>query len=545
MQNFTEKELLEQIKNLQEELQKIKKQKKYWIVWEEKSENIDKDLLPILEEQKDLRIEETENKPYNLIIEWDNFYALSVLQNTHKNKIDVIYIDPPYNTGNKDFIYNDNYVDKEDSYRHSKWLSFMSKRLELAKNLLKDDWVIFISIDDNEFAQLKLLCDEIFGERNFEWNLIWKTKTAAKWVPTINMLVTNHDYVLVYSKSKNFCFRWEDRDLEKFWNSDNDPRWPWKADNMKSTVSNNFFTITNPENWFSYTKNWAFSQSSIENMIKENKILWPKDENWTPRQKRFLSEMKNETTPLRTLIWEFQSETATNKLKDLFLGEKKFDFPKHTEFMKLIINQASNPNSTILDFFAWSWTTWHAVLELNKEDGWNRQFILCSNRENTKENPEKNICRDITYERNKRVIQGYTNAKWEQVEWLWWNLRYYKTEFIPKNKSIDDLRDSFINKCDDLLCIKENTFTKVNFWEEIPELKIFKNKNNFTVILYDIFYLKKLITLLKLMEDKKINLYIFSQSKNIYEEELEDFTNITFANIPNEILETYKKIFGL
>lgn len=204
-----------------------------------------------------------------------------------------------------------------------------------------------------------------------------------------------------------------------------------------------------------------------------------------------------------------------------------------------------NKNSIILDFFAWSGTTWHAVLELNKEDGWNRQFILCSNTEATAENPEKNICKNITYERNKRVITGYTNAKWEQIEWLGWNLRYYKTEFIPKNESLDDLRYSFIQKCDDLLCIKENTFTKVDFGKKIAELKIFKNKNNFTIILYDILYFSELKKIIENLEDKNISLYIFSQNKNMFEEEFENFENLHFANIPDEILETYQKIFGL
>lgn len=546
MQKFTEKELLEQIKSLQEELQRLKRQKKYWIVWEKKVENIDRSLLPIVEEQKDLRIKDSENKPYNLIIEWDNFHSLSVLQNTHKRKIDVIYIDPPYNTGNKDFIYNDDYVDKEDSYRHSKWLSFMKKRLELAKNLLKDDWVIFISIDDNEFAQLKLLCDEIFGEKNFVDCISWDKKSSAKWVPPVNMIVNTHEYILAYQNSEKFSFLWEARSLDWFSNPDNDDRWPWRNTNIKSTIKSNDekFSITDPETWNIFTDTWAFSKKELERLIEKKYLIFPKNKNWQVRRKEFFHEFKNQNIPIKSSWWLFDNQKNTEMLKSMF-WLNIFNNPKPLSLLKYLLKVTSKPNSTILDFFAWSGTTWHAVLELNKEDGWNRQFILCSNRENTQENPEKNICRDITYERNKRVIQGYTNAKWEKIEWLWWNLRYYKTEFIPKNKSIDDLRDSFINKCDDLLCIKENTFTKVNFWEEIQELKIFKNKNNFTVILYEIFYFRKLTHILKLMEDKKVSLYIFSQSKNIFEEELEDFTNITFADIPNEILETYKKIFGL
>ncbi len=160
-------ELLARIKELEEENRNLRNDKKYGLIWEDKPEEFNeksRDSLPILREDTSLGIDDSENKPYNIIIEWDNYHSLSALSYTHQGKIDVIYIDPPYNTGNKDFIYNDAYVDKEDSYRHSKWLSFMNKRLVLAKNLLKDDGVIVISIDDNEFAQLKLLCDEIFGE---------------------------------------------------------------------------------------------------------------------------------------------------------------------------------------------------------------------------------------------------------------------------------------------------------------------------------------------------------------------------------------------
>ncbi len=183
-------------------------------------------------------------------------------------------------------------------------------------------------------------------------------------------------------------------------------------------------------------------------------------------------------------------------------------------------------------------------MELNKKDLWNRQFILCSSKENTKSEPEKNICKNITYERNKRIIEWYTNSKWERIEWLGWNLRYYTTEFIKADKSIDDLRYSFINMCDDLLCIKENTFTKVKLKNTIPELKLFKKNNKYTAILYDIHYFKDLMKLLKII-DWEISVYIFSLSKEIFEEELEYLNkNITVKNIPDDILQTYKKIFN-
>jgi len=188
-------------------------------------------------------------------------------------------------------------------------------------------------------------------------------------------------------------------------------------------------------------------------------------------------------------------------------------------------------------------------MELNKEDWGSRQFILCSSRENTKSEPEKNICRDITFERNRRVIEWYTNSKWEEIEGLGGKLRYYTTEFIKADKSIDDLRYSFINMCDDLLCIKENTFCAIPLplgearWGLTSYLKLFKNKNKYTAILYDIHHFEDLRKLLEIL-DWKISVYIFSLSKDIFEEELEYLGNkIEIANIPDDILQTYKKIF--
>lgn len=556
MQNSREIELLNQIKDLQEQIKNLKKQKKYGLVWEEKEEKIDKNLLPIFSENPNLRIEDSENKPYNLIIEGDNFYTLSVLQNTHKGKIDVIYIDPPYNTGNKDFIYNDDYVDKEDSFRHSKWLSFMEKRLKLAKNLLKDDGVIFISIDDNEFAQLKMLCDEVFGEENFISNLIWKKTENIKM--DSQFISINTEYILLYKKLERKSLNKRFSDLERY--NLEDEKWKYylrKMDSKSSTYSKWMDYVIEYE-WQKFYAWWSyenFLKRQDNPKVKDATWLWSKQkfedwlENWEVIIKNWNVYNKvrydwNAKKPYVSFFDNVSWQTWQKNLDNIF-WERIFDHPKPELLIKDFLKISSKPNSIILDFFAWSGTTWHAVLELNKEDGWNRQFILCSNTEATAENPEKNICKNITYERNKRVITGYTNAKWEQIKWLGWNLRYYKTEFIPKNESLDDLRYSFIQKCDDLLCIKENTFTKVDFGKKIAELKIFKNKNNFTIILYDILYFSELKKIIENLEDKNISLYIFSQNKNMFEEEFENFENLHFANIPDEILETYQKIFGL
>lgn len=367
----------------------------------------------------------------NVFITGDNLDALKHLENAYSGKVDVIYIDPPYNTGSDGFVYADNFKFSDDDFKeklnlteeeisrvralsgkssHSAWLTFMLPRLMVAKRLLSDTGVIFISIDDNELYQLKMLCDEIFTENNFEGNLIWKTKTAAKGVPTTNMLVNNHDYIIVYSSKNTFSFLGENRDISKFTNPDNDPRGPWKADNMKSTISTNYFEIEMPKTGWKFTKNWAFSKDSMNKMIKENKIIWPSSKTGTPRQKRFLSEMTNSTTPIKTLFGEYQSETATNNLKVLFDDVKLFNFPKPVPLVKYLIKQSSQKDSLILDFFAGSATTADAVMQLNKEDGGNRKYILVQLPEKVSKNSEaeKAGYKTIDQISRERIIRAAT-----------------------------------------------------------------------------------------------------------------------------------------
>ncbi|MEA3304501.1 MAG: DNA methyltransferase, partial [Patescibacteria group bacterium] len=206
---------------------------------------------------------------------------------------------------------------------------------------------------------------------------------------------------------------------------------------------------------------------------------------------------------------------------------------------------ASSHNSIILDFFAGSGTTGHAVMELNKEDGGNRKFILCSNQESTPEAPEKNICRDITYERNKRVIEGYTDSKGKEVEGLGGNLNYYTTEFIKTEKSTDDLRMKFIHRCDEILCIKEDTFKKVALKTDIKSLHLYERTDTYTAILYDVLDFESLKKLLGVL-NKPVSVYVFSLAENeIFYKEIEDIDrDIQIRTIPSEILQVYKKIFN-
>lgn len=393
--------------------------KKYGLVWEEHAEMVEEEMktkIPVFVEDETKKIVgNPESEDYNFLLEGDNLHSLHLLKKTHAGKIDVIYIDPPYNTGNKDFIYNDKIVDKTDGYSHSKWLSFMSKRLEIAKDLLSQEGVILVSIDENEQSQLKLLMDEIFGEQNFVESIVWDKKSSAKGVPPRNMMVGVHEYILAYQVSDNFRFLGEKRDESGFKNPDNDPRGPWRGSNIKSTTKSvdEAFTITNPNTGESYTNTWAFSKETLEKMIKEDRIIW----NNMPRQKEFLNNMKNDKKALKSDWGVFDNQKTTMFLKKL-LPTVQFNNPKPLELMKYLVEVAVPENSTILDFFAGSGTTAQAIIE----SGGNRKFILATNNEN-------NIAQDITYARLTKLYEGtdfYEPKKF--------NLKYFKTDFVVKEE---------------------------------------------------------------------------------------------------------------
>lgn len=552
--------LQQKIKDLELQLKKAKDNSGYWLKREEKPEIFEEraqNALPVLKEDKNLLIDNKSDLDH-IIIEWDNYHALSALNYTHKWKIDVIYIDPPYNTWNKDFIYNDDYVDPEDTYRHSKWISFMSKRLKLAKNLLTDEGVIFISIDDNEQANLKLLCDEIFWENSFINNFMW---LHWKWKKNKQSRTLQQYCIAYWKRNRNdLPERSMIRKAQwKFSNPDCDPRWDRFSGSISfseersNKKSDKYFEIVSPS-WIQWKRQRMCTKEEMDAYLADNRIYFgsaPEYSN-TPRLKIFPDD-ENELIPDNLLdnCWTTRkAQKDLDKIIDTTTNEKgkivpKFDNPKPPELISHLINITNkNDNITILDFFAWSWTTWHAVLDLNKQDWWHRKFILCSNRENTSENPDKNICKDITYERVKKVMQWYTNSKWENIEWLgWWNLRYYTTEFIQNKKSTDDLRQGFIYLCDELLCIKEDTFYEYKSVFLSDKLKCYHKNNHYTVILYDIREMEKLQNLLSNIGGE-ISVYIFSLSWDSCEEELQQFSNkITIENIPDDILETYKKIF--
>lgn len=538
---------------LEKELKLLKKNKNYGLFWKEKPEEFEertKDSFPVLEEVKELEITQNEISA-NIIIEWDNYHTLSVLSYTHRWQVDVIYIDPPYNTGNKDFIYNDHYVDREDDFRHSKWLSFMEKRLKLAKDLLKETGVIFISIDDNEQAQLKLLCDEIFSEASFHWMITWKKKDIP-----VNIGMARHnlqskmEYVLVYSRSTKIDHPWFNTEwgkerlfphLDNFWKScrlENILKWSAWAANRETLK----FDIL----WFSppHWKQWQIWKDTMEDLLKQNpprlilykgtpkRVVYPEDEWASDGVNTFWSHLETGT-----------ASAGKKLLSDILIEWKDFDTVKPIDLIEQLIYRAWNKNALILDFFAWSGTTGHAVLALNKEDGGNRRFILCSSREDTADNPKKNICRDITYERVKRVVKWYTNTKWENIEGLGGNIRYLKTDFIQKQKWMDNIRHCMVERCSEMLCLKEN------IWQRIEDISnenmwFYKREDKYLAILFSLFQFEDFSKMIRTF-DKSVAIYVFSRGQMTKD----DFDGIqvpySVEEIPDPILAVYKTIFWL
>ena len=543
--NQTKEKLLAEIDRLKKEL---KKKKKYGLVWEDKPEDVVemcKEKLPVLKEVKSKEIITDKNKPMNLLIEGDNYHALSVLNYTHKGKIDVIYIDPPYNTGKaKEWKYNDKYVDENDGYKHSKWLNMMEKRLLLAKNLLKKSGTIFISIDDNELYQLKLLADKIFKENNFEL-MIWDKVTGNTNAGSGKMKITyrfrkDHEYIVCIYLNKNEVKFVKPLGLKEvkneYGNIDNDPRGNWMSceickSEVKSIVGGkNYFTFKTPFKK-EITRQWHYSKDELETLIKDNRIYFGNG-NIIPRLKKFLNE-ESEITPT-SIIQNLASTTdGNNEGKEIGFN---FENPKPSKFIKYLLSLivSNNKNAIILDYFAGSGTTGHAVLALNKLDEGNRKFILCTNNENK-------ICEEITYPRVQKVIKGYLkNGNGEKVVGLGGNLKYFKTDFVDYKESTDRNKIKLTKEAVEMLCVKEGTFESVLNNEDY---KIFKNHDHYAGIIFDQLAIENFKKEIKGIKDK-ISVYIFSLGDDSFEDEFEDIKQkVKLSPIPEAILKVYRRIY--
>lgn len=532
------------------EIEEILTEKKYGLVWEEHSERVDQEIekhIPILEEEKELKIKNCEENTYNFLIEGDNLHSLKLLEKTHKGKIDLIYIDPPYNTGNKDFIYNDSFVEKDDSFKHSKWLSFMSKRLKIARNLLSNKGFIFISIDDNEYPQLKILCDEIFEESNYEKTDYLQVRYSDKTLKSDMKYHKQIEQVLVYRKSvkaqpylksvdynyDKFIYYFEELEKGKEVFLGNKKVEIFNNNQYrlhKSSVGNKDYlkeiwatgTILNGNSSGRFFRDYLADRKEIDGLGTLYKVYdigddsheyryftGPKKANAT-KGKYYqgvpVEKLEENSEIFKPIVNFFDMSPDFGNIRH----EGNISFNSGKKPIKLIkqyLEYFKEKNITVLDFFAGSGTTGHAVIQLNKEDGGNRKYILCTNNEN-------NICKDITYNRLKNIQDELPH-----------NLKYFKTGFISKFSEESSIKDILISKIIPLIeleyfCEVDGINTKIILSEE--EFDEFLNNTN----------LKENITLFVSSE-----ILISAKQKNILSKK-----NIKLIEIPeyyyrNELME--------
>ena len=524
----------------------LRSQKKYGLVWEDKPEDVERRLeteLPVLKEVPSRAIiSDNPDAPNHILIEGDNLEALATLAYTHAGKIDVIYIDPPYNTG-KEFIYNDNFYEKksglvtsDDPYKHSKWLSFMNKRLLIAKKLLSDRGVIFISIDDNEMANLKLLCDNIFGEHNFLGEFIHQ---RAKGGGQAKHIVKGHDYILCYAHDANIASISRPKVIQQGIVLHNGIECLRNDDVIRKTFGK-------------YDKSLGDRRCFYEELL-QYKGQAKKDEiDELIAKGTYCLELNK--TGMHTIVEYIPVSSARSKHYSIIkvlseigkqeleeLGITNFDYPKPLELIRLLTGSIYDENAIILDFFAGSGSTLHAVMQLNAEDGGKRTCILCTNNEN-------GICENVTYERNKRVIEGYTKPNGEFVEGLHDNnLRYYRTAFIGRRRTPQNMR-RLMSLATDMLCIKENLYTERDEFAGMPTLengfRYFTDGKKWMLIIYNEESIYKIVDALENMDvAAPIVTYVFSPANDPWRSEFETVADkVTLTALPAAIYNAYRRV---
>ncbi len=520
--------------------------------------------FPILKETKGKEITGDKGKPVNLLIEGDNYHSLAVLNFTHHESVDFIYIDPPYNTGARDWMYNNNYVDITDPFRHSKWLSLMYKRLKLAKNLLKEDGIICVTIDDNELAPLWMLMNEIFDEFSHLGTVVIRNNPKGRM--TARKVSLTHEYALFFGKSplatiKKLPIAPEEKTHN--YKKDEDGSWylpvnlrkqgvDSTATNRKGKLSERYYPIYfDPKTKQISTKKksiveilpidqrgekriWRRSKDVIDEMY-ENGDLWvQKTKGGYQVYFKFRGGLEGQ---MPKSIWHdakySASEYGTQILDSIMGSREMFQYPKSPYAVRDCILAGTNrKDALILDFFAGSGTTGQAVLELNKEDSGNRQFILCTNNEN-------NICTDVCYPRLKKIIKGYKNTKDENVAGLGGNLKYFVCDFVEAEPT-DRNKRKLVSESTEMLCIRENAFDLV---QNESDFKIFKNSDKYLGI---VFYEEAIDDFKKAIKKIKghFNTYVFSLGDDPHEKQFTDVkSKVTLCAIPEVILKVYREIF--
>lgn len=428
--------------------------KKYGLIWEEHEEEVDKKMInniPVFVEDLEKEIISNPDDKCNFLIEGDNLHSLYLLEKTHKESIDLIYIDPPYNTGNEDFIFDDKIIDKTDNYRHSKWLSFMHKRLKMAKSLLSNQGVLFISIDDNEYATLKILCDEIFDESNFIASYLWK-KTDTP--PSLsNKVRKKYEYILCYGKNVDFKHKFSqgiidggDAPLLNSGNPKKEVIFPkgsvhfnipdgiYKNDDSLKIELLDDVIVKNGinENDFRANGTWKWSKETIINEVSTGTFFLIKSNKFSMRyQRNVIDSVKIPQNNINDELGVGTNEDATKEIKEIFNSTDIFSYPKPTSLIKFLIKMTNkNKNITILDFFAGSGTTGQAVLELNQQDDGDRKFILCTDN-------SKNIDAIGEYLYTLKLINKKPN-KTDKNEYKKWCIKvkeFYESEKFFKYKT--------------------------------------------------------------------------------------------------------------
>lgn len=364
----------------------------------------------------------------NLIIKGDNLHALKALLPTHAGKVDVIFIDPPYNTGNKEWAYNDdvrapmiqewldsNPIGIEDGLRHDKWCAMMWPRLRLLAELLSEEGVIFLCIDDNEVERLKALCSEIFGEDAFISQFVWRSRLSEDTRSKSGVSI-DHEYVLCFGGQSNARLRGAEKDSTKFANPDRDERGPWRSADLTGLASrdrrpNLHYDLVNPSTGINYgcpSKGWRFDPKTMAHKITEGRVLWPTEQKGRPRHKLFEAEIKNKFKGLSSLLMQFNTAIGTKEVTEI-LGTSDFVYPKSTALVRYLLEQTTSEDGIVLDSFAGTGTTAHAVLAANLRDGNNRRFILVE---------MEDYADRLTAERVRRVIKGYDFTGTQKTELL-------------------------------------------------------------------------------------------------------------------------------
>lgn len=568
----------------------VNTKKKYGLVWEDKPEEVEEQLrdnLPVLKEVKDKAIINGEDNPNHILIEGDNLHALTALTFTHEGKIDVIYIDPPYNTGNKDFKYHDTFkddaefIDKEHPFRHSTWLSFMNKRLKIAKRLLNNKGIIFISIDDNEFCQLKMLCDEIFGENNCENIFTIKVRHENRILRQDIRYHQTTEYLLAYRKTGEFTppRRTNERDV------DNDYKFNIVINNPPSKIesiggydveiyeSSSYSLIqTNPGEGelksYSIRGSLITQSGSASEFYEKNLRERKSQDGFNTLYKvinmgtrgdglgyRFIMQPPNSS--VRNGIY-FQGKPIKSKVDTGLPYPNFFDFvnefnnvgyeggvdfkngKKPLDFLSKVFELANlSNNSTILDFFGGSGSTLHSVMQLNQKFNYSNNCIIVTNNEN-------NICEKITYNRLKNVIDGYTYNNSSEIEGLTNNnLRYFKSEFVSRDTSLKNKRE-LTYLATELLCIKEDCYTA--FPSKEKWFKAFTSKTAQFIVIYDEVRIEDSFEIIEALHTQKTNdnpvkVYVFSHGQYPFTEDFEEVLPlITLCALPDAIYKAYQNV---